>query len=204
MKTRLFDSLGEDEVRKFTGRQVIDESGEAVGTVRGYWIDPSTHRVTFLGVKSSWLTGDVHVVPASNVQIADERNLIKLGYPREFVKKAPTFDPEAELAQVEKEEVTAYFGRSISLRRISSIDEIRPEEAIDSRNSGQNRRAGDRAEGSGKNRINLERSEQAFFNQKGFVTDAMPEVDASKELLRTQEEAKLRNREDRTKSGSMD
>jgi hypothetical protein len=47
-------------------------------------------------------------------------------------------------------------------------------------------------------------SEQAFFNQKGFVTDSMPEVDASQELLRTQKDAKVRNREDQIKSGSLD
>ena len=54
------------------------------------------------------------------------------------------------------------------------------------------------------NRQRLEKSEQAFFNQSGFVTDSLPEVDASQELLRVQNEAKARNREDRIKSGSLD
>jgi hypothetical protein len=61
----------------------------------------------------------------------------------------------------------------------------------------------DRPEGS-PNRQQLEKSEQSFFNQSGFVTDSLPEVDASKELLRVQNEAKARNREDRIKSGSLD
>jgi hypothetical protein len=51
---------------------------------------------------------------------------------------------------------------------------------------------------------NLKRVEQAFFNQEGFVTDALPEVNASEELLRVQNEAKIRNREDRMKNGSLD
>jgi hypothetical protein len=46
--------------------------------------------------------------------------------------------------------------------------------------------------------------DQAFFNQKGFVTDSMPEVDASQELLRTQKEATVRNREDQIRRGSSD
>jgi hypothetical protein len=54
------------------------------------------------------------------------------------------------------------------------------------------------------NRQHLEKSEQAFFNQSGFVTDSLPEVDASQELLRVQKESKARNREDRIKSGSLD
>ena len=54
------------------------------------------------------------------------------------------------------------------------------------------------------NRQHLEKSDQAFFNQSGFVTDSLPEVDASQELLRVQNEAKARNREDRIKSGSLD
>jgi hypothetical protein len=57
---------------------------------------------------------------------------------------------------------------------------------------------------SAEDRLHVERSEQAFFDQKGFVTDSMPEVDASKELLRMQKEAKARNREDRIKSDSLD
>jgi hypothetical protein len=54
------------------------------------------------------------------------------------------------------------------------------------------------------NRQHLEKSDQAFFNQSGFITDSLPEVDASQELLRVQNEAKARNREDRIKSGSLD
>jgi hypothetical protein len=146
----------------------------------------------------------VHVVPARDAQIAEEGNLVKLGYPTAFIKKAPTFSPEGELAQVEKEEVNAYFGRITSLRRSSSIEEIRPEEAINFQNSGEESGTQDKSEQSVEDRLNVERSDQAFFNQKGFVTDSMPEVDASQELLRTQKEAKVRNREDRIKSGSLD
>jgi sporulation protein YlmC with PRC-barrel domain len=53
-------------------------------------------------------------------------------------------------------------------------------------------------------RQDLEKSDQAFFNQSGFITDSLPEVDASQELLRVQNEAKARNREDRIKSRSLD
>jgi sporulation protein YlmC with PRC-barrel domain len=203
MKMQMIDSLDENEAREFTGCKVIDESGEPVGTVDGFWMDPSTHRVAFLGVKSSWLSGNVHVVPARDAQLAEQDNLVKLGYPTAFIEKAPTFSPEGELAQVEKEEVNAYFGRITSLRRTSSIEEIRPEEAINSKNSGEEAGTQDKSERSVE-RLNLERSDQAFFNQKGFVTDSIPEVDASKELQRTQKDAKVRNREDQIKRGSSD
>jgi sporulation protein YlmC with PRC-barrel domain len=193
MKIKMFDSLDEDGARKLAGREVIDESGETVGTVQGFWMDPSTNRVEFVGVKGSWLSSKLHVVPAGDARITEHH--IKLAFPGKLIKGAPTASAGAELAQVEKEEINRHYGRSIPLRRVSSIEEIRPEEAIDSRTS---------KEGSMEDRHNLERSEQAFFNQEGFVTDSMPEVDASQELRRTQKETKARNREDRFKSGSLD
>jgi hypothetical protein len=203
-KMRMIDSLDEDEAREFTGCKVIDESGEPVGTVDGIWTDPSTHRVAFLGVKTSWLSGKVHGVPARDAQIAEEGNFVKLGFPTAFIKKAPTFSPEGELAEVEKEQVKAYFGRTTSLRGTSSIEQVRPEEAINSQYPDEESGRQDKSERSGEDRVDLERSEQAFFNQKGFATDSMPEVDATQELLRTQKDAKVRNREDQIKSGSFD
>jgi hypothetical protein len=50
----------------------------------------------------------------------------------------------------------------------------------------------------------LKRNEQAFFNQNGLVTDAMPEVNVFRRATTNAEEAKARNQEDRIKNGSLD
>jgi PRC-barrel domain len=199
MKITMFDSFDEDEARKLAGCKVIDESDQSVGTVDGLWMDSSTHHVEFFGVKSNWLPGKVHVVPAGDAQIIEEGNLIRLRYPAAQVKKAPTFSPGAELAQIEKEQINAYCGRSIAAQRVSSIDETRPEEATGGPDSDEKLRTQGKSKQSGEGR-----SEKAFFNQSEFVTDSMPEVDVSTELRRTQEEVKARSREDRHKSGSLD
>jgi hypothetical protein len=81
-----------------------------------------------------------------------------------------------------------------SMHRVTSAEEIRPEEAINSRAD----------EETSENRRHIESRGESLFNQHGFVTDSMREVDASKELQRTQKEAKARNREDRIKRGSFD
>jgi hypothetical protein len=197
MKIQGFDALDEDGGRKLSGHKVIDQDDESIGTLDGVWMDPSTHRVAFVGVKTSWFPGKVLVVPAGDVEVSDEGELIKIRYPAAFVRKAPSFFPESELAEVEKEEVNACFGRFLPIRRVSSLKELRPEEAADLQNSEQQSEAE-------KDRLDLERGEQTFFDQKGFVTDSMPEVNASQDLLRTQEEAKVRNRENRIKEGSLD
>jgi PRC-barrel domain len=204
MKITRLDSLDEEEARKLTGCKVIDESDQSVGTVNGLWMDSSTNHVEFLGVKSNWLPGKVHVVPAGDAQIIEEGNLIRLRYPAAQVKKAPTFSPEAELAQIEKEQINAYCGRAIAAQRVSSIDETRPTETTGGPDSEEKLATQGKSEQSVDGRENVERSEKAFFNQSGFVTDSMPEVDASTELRRVQEEVKARSREDRHKSGSLD
>ena len=122
MKIRMFDSLGEDVARQLTGCKIIDESGEPIGTVEGLWMDSSTRRVEYIGVKSTWLSGNVHVVPARDAEIIEDDNLIRIRYPVGLIKGAPTFSPGAELAQVEKEEINGHCGRSVASRRSNSID----------------------------------------------------------------------------------
>ena len=203
MKITMFDSLDENRARRLAGCKVTDENGKSVGTVDGLWMDGSSHRVEFVGVKSNTFAGKVHVMPAGEAQIIEDGSLVKLRYSAALIKKAPAFSPGAELAQVEKEEINRYGKRSIAAGRTNSINEMRPEEAVESQNSEEELPAkcseplvGDRQE--------IENRELGFFNQSGFVTDSMPEVDVSQELLRAQKEGKARNREDRAQSGSLD
>ena len=204
MKIMMFDSLDEDRARQLAGCKVTDESGKPVGTVDGLWMDSSSCRVEFVGVKSNAISGKVHVMPAGEAQIIEEGSLVKLRCPATLIKKAPTFSPRVELAQIEKEEINKHYGRSRAGGRANSINEFRPEEAVGSHNPEEESRAQGKSERSVGDRQQIENSELNFFNQNGFVTDSMPEVDASPELLRMQKEAKARNREDRNKSGSLD
>jgi len=202
VKTILFDSLNEEGARKLAGCKIVDESGAPVGAVEGLWMDSTSHRVEFLGVKSKLFSGKVHLIPARDAQIIEGESLIRLRYSAALVKKAPSFFPGTELAQVEKEEINRYGNRSKALQPVNSIDAIRPEEALGE--SSERSTLSGRTQQAGETREDLERKEQSLFNQNGFVTDSMPEVDASEELLRAQKEAKARNRLDRIKGGHLD
>jgi hypothetical protein len=204
VKTILFDSLNEEGARKLAGCKIVDESGEPVGAVDGLWMDSTSHRVEFFGVKSRLFSGTVHVIPARDAQIIEEENLIRLRYPAALVKKAPSFSPGAELAQGEKEEIAKYVGRSQPPHRVNSIEAVRPEEALGGRDQADQSAVSGRGQQAEVTREDLEKNEQLLFNQNGFVTDSMPEVDAAQELLRVQKEAKTRNREDRIKDGHLD
>jgi hypothetical protein len=198
MKTILFDSLNEEGARKLAGCKIVDESGEPVGAVDGVWVDSTSHRVEFFGVKSRSFAGKVHVIPARDAQIIENESLIRLPYPAAFVKKAPSFFPGDELALAQKEEINEYGSRSKEPQRVNAIEAIRPAEAL-----GELGRS-EASQQAGETREDLEKQEQHLFNQNGFVTDSMPEVDASRELIRVQKESKARNREDRIKDGHLD
>jgi hypothetical protein len=191
-----FDSLTSEAGTGQIGRKVVGESDEPVGTLDGIWLDPSTHRVEFVGVKANRLFRRTHLVPARTVQLDEARGLIKVPYSASFIENAPEFNPDYELAEVEKQQITAYYGVFAPIRRTSAIEEIRPEEAIDLA-SLQPSDKSPHAGRSVKSRAELEHDEQRFFKQKGFVTDAMGEVNAAEELKRMQREARIRQKKDR-------
>jgi hypothetical protein len=203
MKMILFDSLDEAGARKLAGCKVVDESGNSIGTVDGLWMDSTSRRVEFVGIKSDSLSGRVHLVTAGDARIIEKGYLVKLQYPAALIAKAPSFLPGAELAELESEEINRQCGRSMAPQRVHSIDEPRLEEAHAGANLGDEDGVHARPEEL-TDRQHLEKNDQAFFNQSGFITDSLPEVDSSRELLRVQNESKARNREDRIKSGSLD
>jgi hypothetical protein len=198
MKTRKLDTLSAQDARQILGCVVLDASGDKIGTMQGFWIDFSTHQIAFIGVKSSLFSRNVRAVPARSAHIQEDGKAIVLEYSKDFVKNAPSFNPVSDFAEIEKETVNAYYVRTVPLNRVSSIEEIRPEEAIRPADGNDAPSTRHEFEGAEENRTTLERRDQAFFSEKGFVTDAMGEVNASQELLRVLKEAKTRSREDQT------
>lgn len=190
-----FDSLTGEAGIAQTDRKVVSEGSAQVGTLSGVWTAPSTHRVEFVGVKTNRSSGRTHLVPARSVEIDEGRGLIKLPYSASFIEDAPEFNPKSELAEVQKQQVTEYYGYFVPIRCVSAIEEIRPEGTIDPASLPPSNKSFSGHEGE-KNRAELEREEQCFFKQEGLVTDTMGEANASKELKRTQQEARSRQQED--------
>jgi sporulation protein YlmC with PRC-barrel domain len=185
---KALDSFAEREARGLNGLTVVDERGEKIGSLIGIWIDPSTRQVEFMGLKSSWLFRSTHLIPARNVEVAQGNGMVRVQFSAEFLKGAPRYNPKTELSDIEKQGINAYYGHFVPLRRVSAIEEIRPEEALPPGTKAV-------AQTGPQNRTAIERQEQAFFNQDGFVTDAMPEANAVEELERTLKEAKPREKE---------
>jgi PRC-barrel domain protein len=183
-----FDSLDAAGANELMRRPVVDIKGRKAGSLECIWIDPSTHRVEFAGIKTGAGLVHVNVVPARVVVQDDDR--LKVLAVAEFVRRGPTFAPQAELAELEKQQINQYYGHFVPIRRASSIEELRPEE-----------KAEISAESEEADRWQIEQEEQSFFKQKGFVTDSMPEVDASAELKRTAEQAKIREDEHERRHG---
>jgi hypothetical protein len=127
---KALDSYTENEACRLIGRTVVDARGEEAGCLQRIWLDPSTYHVEFAGVRSGWLFPRTRVVPARNVRFDEEKELIRLEHPRAFINKAPHSNPKAELAEIEKEEIDAYYGYFVPLRRTSDIKELRPEDAL--------------------------------------------------------------------------
>ena len=191
---KALDSFTEREARGLIGLTVVDEQGEKIGSLSGIWIDPSTHRVEYMGLKSNWLSRSTHLVPSRNVEVETGDGIVRVQFPAEFLKEAPRYNPKAELSEMEKQGINAYYGHFVPLRRTSAIEVVRPEEALPPE-------AATAAETAPQDRTAIEREEQAFFNQEGFVTDAMPEANAAEELERTIREAKPREKEYNRREG---
>jgi hypothetical protein len=146
------------------------------------------------GLKSTWLFRSTHLIPARNVEVAQGHGRVRVQFSAEFLKGAPRYNPKTELSDIEKQGINAYYGHFVPLRRVSAIEQIRPEEALPPG-------AAAVAQTGPQNRTAIERQEQAFFNQAGFVTDAMPQANAAEELERTLKEAKPREREYNRRDG---
>lgn len=100
-------TTGTDPARLF-GYDVVDSTGGKIGTVDNVWVDDATGKLEFLGVKTGWLFGKSHVVPAEQAQIGGGQ--VSVPYPESQIKDAPSFPFDAQLTPDDETQIYSYYG----------------------------------------------------------------------------------------------
>ena len=92
------------------GYEVMDSAGKKIGKVDGIWVDDATNELEFVGVKTGWLMGKTHIIPAAQAQIDGGSQSITFPYAEDQIKDAPSFGTDAELSPDDENEVYSYYG----------------------------------------------------------------------------------------------
>ncbi|MBV9998784.1 MAG: PRC-barrel domain-containing protein [Verrucomicrobia bacterium] len=103
-----FDDLTDQTFPSIFGRKVIDERGDDIGTLDALWTGEDTGKVEFLGVKTGWIFGKTHIVPAHSAELQEDH--VRVPYQADFVKDAPSFPAHEELSAAQEDEVYDYYG----------------------------------------------------------------------------------------------
>ena len=99
-----------DSLEQMIDYKVVDQNGGNIGTLHSLWSDPTTGAVEFLGVKTGWIFGQNHVVPAEKAELDETENVVRLPYTEAFIKEAPAISAEAEISEEEEENIYRYYG----------------------------------------------------------------------------------------------
>ncbi len=106
---QLLKTLTASSYQDLIDYNVVDADGDHVGTLHALWSDHERGEIEFLGVKTGWLFGRNHVVPAAAAQIDAEEKYVKLPFQAEFIKQAPTVDADSEISEDQEQEILRYY-----------------------------------------------------------------------------------------------
>lgn len=96
-------------LERYVGYSVVDQNDQNVGTLDCIW-SGTDGEPEFVGVKTGWLFGKTHVVPANQVHVNEARELVRLPYDVDRVKGAPSFDANDEITSDLQNKVYSYYG----------------------------------------------------------------------------------------------
>jgi uncharacterized protein (TIGR02271 family) len=90
------------------GYDVMDAAGNKIGSVDSVWVDDATNELEFIGLKTGWIFGKNHVIPAADAQITGDT--ITVPYGEDQIKDAPSFSGDTELSPNDEQTIYDYYG----------------------------------------------------------------------------------------------
>lgn len=100
---------------------VFDKHDTDIGHVSGVWTEPQG-QIAFVGVKTTWLAGKTHVIPAQGIEVNHQGQTIRVPYSVDTVKNAPASDPGDEVEYTTQREVQSYYGQHGLQQRKENVE----------------------------------------------------------------------------------
>ncbi len=87
---------------------VMDKDDKKIGTLHALWVDRNG-QPAFLGIKTGWLFGKTHVIPAQAAEVSEGGRKIRLRFGEDMIKNAPAYDADRDLDPESERRVIDYF-----------------------------------------------------------------------------------------------
>jgi hypothetical protein len=97
-----------EDVKEWRGQNVLDPEGEKLGKAEEVYYDAESDLPAFVAVKSGTFGKHVTLVPLADATAGLSH--VRVRTDKERFKKAPSFDPDAELSAEDEATAYAYFG----------------------------------------------------------------------------------------------
>lgn len=100
--------LDKEQILNSAGGTVLDKSGAKIGSVGDIYLDDQSGEPEWVLVKTGLFGGKGTFVPLQNA--SQEGADITVPYDEDFVKGAPTMDPDGQLTPQEENQLYEYYG----------------------------------------------------------------------------------------------
>jgi uncharacterized protein (TIGR02271 family) len=102
--------LDKEQILNSTGGTVLDQQGAKIGSISDIYLDEQSGEPEWVLVSTGWFAGKGTFVPLRDATQRGEDIIVP--YDGDFVKDAPTMDPDGQLTPQEESELYAHYGRS--------------------------------------------------------------------------------------------
>jgi uncharacterized protein YrrD len=97
-----------EELADWRGHDVLDEVGEKLGKLDDVLYDGESDDPSFAAIRSGTLSKHLTYVPLLGASVG--RDYVRVRATKDGLKKAPTFDPEAQLEIDDEAVIYEFFG----------------------------------------------------------------------------------------------
>ena len=95
-------------IERVTKYDVYDADNNHIGTTSALWMDEN-NQPAFIGVKTTWLLGKTHVIPAWGAEVNHAARRVRVACAGDIVRDAPSFPPDEEFNYEKEREVFEYY-----------------------------------------------------------------------------------------------